>query len=125
MESHRLPTTVLSPILNHIVTRTVRGAPTCKPGIVQNPVAHLPVFSITCAMPILQLFCFDALPFSWGVCTPLHVQAFQCFDVSDLSPLFSLCCALFCTLQKHNSFLFNRFRTLCQKPPGVGVGTAR
>jgi len=28
--------------------------------------------------------------------------------------------ALFCTLQKLNSFLFKRFRTLCKKPPGVG-----
>src|SRR6266849_4728848 len=34
-----------------------------------------------------------------------------------LSPLFS------CTCQKLNSFIFNRFRTLCKKPPGVG-GTA-
>src|SRR5712692_2501122 len=29
--------------------------------------------------------------------------------------------ALFCTHQKLNSFVFNRFRTLCQKPPGVGA----
>jgi hypothetical protein len=42
--------------------------------------------------------------------------------VSDLSDVFSDTCAFFCTLQKHNSFIFNRFRTLCQKPPGVGGG---
>src|SRR5216684_2008451 len=29
--------------------------------------------------------------------------------------------ALFCTHPKLNSFVFNRFRTLCQKPPGVGA----
>jgi hypothetical protein len=40
--------------------------------------------------------------------------------VSELSPFFSNSCALFCTLQKINSFIFNSFRTLSQKPPGVG-----
>src|SRR6266436_5982186 len=28
--------------------------------------------------------------------------------------------ALFCTRQRLNSFVFNRFRTLCQEQPGVG-----
>jgi len=28
--------------------------------------------------------------------------------------------AVFCTPRKLNSFLFNRFRTLCQKHPGWG-----
>src|SRR6266699_81009 len=28
--------------------------------------------------------------------------------------------ALFCSYQKHNSFLFKQFRTLCKKHPGVG-----
>jgi len=40
--------------------------------------------------------------------------------VSDLSPVFSNSCALFRAQQRLNSFLFKRFRTLCQKPPGVG-----
>src|SRR5713226_5868835 len=31
-------------------------------------------------------------------------------------------CTLFCTHQELNSFIFKRFRTLCQKPPGVGGG---
>jgi len=35
------------------------------------------------------------------------------------SSFFSNSCALFCT-EKLNSFLFNRFRTLCSKTPGVG-----
>src|ERR1700737_2238829 len=39
----------------------------------------------------------------------------------DLSPFFSHCCALFCTYEKLNHFVFSQFRTLCQKPPGVGV----
>ena len=39
----------------------------------------------------------------------------------DLSPFFSNSCALFCTYQELNSFVFMPFRTLCKKPPGVGV----
>ena len=39
-----------------------------------------------------------------------------------LSHFFSHSCALFCTHEKLKSFVFNRFRTLCQKPPGVGEG---
>ncbi len=37
------------------------------------------------------------------------------------SAFFSYCCALFCAYQKLNSFVFMRLRTLCRKPPGVGV----
>ena len=40
----------------------------------------------------------------------------------DLSPLFSQPCGLFCTHQKLNPLVFNRFRTLCEKPPGGGGG---
>jgi len=40
-----------------------------------------------------------------------------------LSPFFPYPCVLFCTYAKLNSFPFKSFRTLCQKPPGVG-GTA-
>src|SRR5712664_1004622 len=36
------------------------------------------------------------------------------------SPFFSHSCAIFCTRANLNSFLFKRFRTLCEKPPGVG-----
>jgi len=39
----------------------------------------------------------------------------------DLSPFFSNSCALFCTHEKLNHFVFSQFRTLCQKPPRVGV----
>ena len=45
--------------------------------------------------------------------------AFQ--RVSDPSPLLSYHCKLFCTCGKHTFFVFKQFRTLCQKPPGVGV----
>ncbi len=34
------------------------------------------------------------------------------------TPFFSHSCALFCTHQNHNSFVFKRFRTLYQKHPG-------
>jgi hypothetical protein len=46
------------------------------------------------------------------------------FDVQtfSLSPAFSNSCALFCAQQKLNSFLFKRFCTLSQKPPGGGGG---
>src|SRR6266851_8810584 len=37
-----------------------------------------------------------------------------------LSPFFSHSSTLFCTQQKLNSFVFNRFRTLCEKHPGWG-----
>src|SRR6266446_5745290 len=36
------------------------------------------------------------------------------------SSFFSHPCALFCTNEKLNSFVFKQFRTLCKKPPGVG-----
>src|SRR6266704_3932867 len=39
-----------------------------------------------------------------------------------LSHFFSHSCALFCTHQNLNPFVFKRFRTLCQKSPGVGEG---
>ncbi len=72
------PLTPIAPISyknigGHGITRMLRApqrggtsASNLQPGIVQNPVAHPPVFSITCTMPILQPFCFDGLPFSWG-----------------------------------------------------------
>src|SRR5439155_18236921 len=39
-----------------------------------------------------------------------------------VSSFFSCSCALFCTRAKLNCFIFNGFRTLCAKPPGVGRG---
>jgi len=41
---------------------------------------------------------------------------------NNSNPFFSISCALFCTHQNLNPFVFNYFRTLCQKPPGVGGG---
>src|SRR6202158_914548 len=38
-----------------------------------------------------------------------------------LCPSYSYTCALFCTHQELNSFVFNRFRTLYEKHPGGGV----
>src|SRR5437667_3885130 len=37
-------------------------------------------------------------------------------------PLFSYSCALFCTQEKRNSFIFRRFRTLCAKHGRWGEG---
>ena len=36
--------------------------------------------------------------------------------------VFSNSCELFCTYQNNNSFIFNRFRTLCAKHSGWGEG---
>src|ERR1700682_1234873 len=55
----------------------------------------------------------QASPFALLLSTPL-------FAFPHLSPSLSVVCKLFCTLQNLNSFLFNRFRTLCQKHPGWG-----
>ena len=38
----------------------------------------------------------------------------------DSSPFFSYYYGLFCIMQNRISFIFKSFRTLCQKPPGVG-----
>jgi hypothetical protein len=79
-----------------------------------------PLLSCTYVEPILQPFCFQVHAWNGGV--PLRRSDLHTFlRVSDLSPFFSHSCALFCTQQKLNPFIFNRFRTLCRKPPGVGV----
>jgi hypothetical protein len=41
----------------------------------QKLVAHLPFFSIACAMPLKHLLSFDNLPFSWGVAGGLPSHA--------------------------------------------------
>src|SRR5712692_11400438 len=43
----------------------------------------------------------------------------------SLSPFLSYSSELFCTHQKLNPFVFMRFRTLCQKLPGVGYPSPR
>jgi hypothetical protein len=48
------------------VCPTRPNVPAFNPRIAQNPVAHPSFFSITCNMPLAQLFSFDNLPFSWG-----------------------------------------------------------
>src|SRR6266705_836606 len=74
------------------------GAPsTSHAGNAHKPVAHPPVFSITCTMPILQPFCFHGLPFSWGGggisltaypnSVSLNGACFPCF-VTSLRPYF-------------------------------------
>src|SRR5713101_842451 len=40
--------------------------------------------------------------------------------LATLSSLFSHSCALFCTQQKINPFVFKQIHTLCPKHPGVG-----
>src|SRR5216683_5402972 len=57
----------------------------------------------------------------WLRGSPLNI----CRSPQYSSSFFSHSCALFCAHQKLNPFLFKRFRTLCQKPPGVGGGVRR
>ena len=70
--------------------------------------------------PSCNSFVLMVFHFHGGCVYPARRSDFQRFDVSDLSPLFSQRFALFCTHQNLNPFVLKRFRTLCQKPPGVG-----
>jgi hypothetical protein len=82
----------------------------------------------TTAVP--QLLCNQSVTHSFhhdgGIPPRCPVCGFPTFGTPllqsclELSSFFSRSCALFCTRQKLNSFLFIRFRTLCQKPPGGG-----
>src|SRR6267378_1494800 len=59
---------------------------------------------------------------------PLNIPTLKPFNLptfTDLSLFLSHSCALFCTHQNLNSFVFMRFRTLCQKPPRVGYPAFR
>jgi hypothetical protein len=134
-----------------IVSRTPRRTLRClRPGSHSRFGSHLnliaekiaPSFQALMWSPFCNPFIFTFMHVM-GVCTPLlNVRTFKSANrsstavverrsrsgrhvsaCSDLSPLFSDSCALFCafcTLQKLNSFLFKRFRTLCQKYRGWG-----
>jgi hypothetical protein len=73
-------------------------------------------------------FILKTIHFDGGYGVPSDLRTFRRSNVQklqrflNLSPLFSYSCALFCTPQKLNSFIFKRFRTLRQKtqPPGSG-----
>ncbi len=55
---------------------------------------------------------------------PTRAFNIQTFRSASIHPLYFHALpnsfALFCSYQKHNSFLFKQFRTLCKKHPGVG-----
>src|SRR5713101_2700060 len=55
----------------------------------------------------------------WGDLPSLLERASR-RSLADSSPFLSHSCALFCTHQESNSFLFKRFRTLCEKTPRGG-----
>ncbi len=96
-----------------------------NPQTCQNSRQTSPFCSCTYKTLLAQLLSFEDDPFSWGGVYPpstfgrSELRSFR--RASELSPFFSNSCALFCTSAELNSFLFKRFRTLCQKPPGVGV----
>jgi hypothetical protein len=91
-----------------------------------------PFPSCTYKMLPAQPLSFDNDPFSWGgmVCSQhSNLQNCQHSNPPSVYPLsFQILAhsfALFCARAKLNPFLFKRFRTLCQKPPGVGVPPLR
>ena len=122
------------------------NVPTCKPlNVLTSPILprshshfgpHLtpvprksaPFFSYTYVEPIFQPLCFQIHACNGGGTPPPQPANLQTFQRSSVFPSYPLffqilahSSALFCTQAKLNSFIFNRFRTLCRKPPGVGV----
>src|SRR6266436_291152 len=72
---------------------------------------------LLCNQSVTHAFCLD------GGCTPLGAStAYPLLPMPYLLPYHTLAhsFALFCTQQNLNSIVFNRFRTLCPKHPGVG-----
>jgi hypothetical protein len=59
-------------------------------------------------------------------CSPGRVfyLFFSNLQPQHLTSVFSIPCKLFCLTQNLNLFVFNQFRTLLQKHPGVGVSPA-
>ena len=89
-----------------------------------SPTQHPSFFSTIYALPILQVLSFDIHACNGGVPPS---QLFRRSDlrtfqrVSELSPVVSNSCTLFCSHRKLNSFIFKRFRTLRAKHPGWGA----
>ncbi len=79
------------------------------------------LFSYNYKLQISQLHSFDGLPCNGG-CTPSSQSRSPIPHSLPLFPFFSYSCALFCTHQNHNSFVFKRFRTLCANTRGWGRG---
>src|SRR6266478_7565600 len=82
-----------------------------------------PLFATHPSPPGVLLFRFSTLAKCSSCCrrhrlrpTPLFLPMPYPLPFHILAHSF----ALFCTRQRLNSFVFNRFRTLCQEQPGVG-----
>ena len=67
-----------------------RGASTFPARKAQKPVAHLLLFSITCAMPLAQLLSFDNYTFSWGAWGMMHFFDVRTFRPADVSTCFGV-----------------------------------
>ena len=80
--------------------------PPCNPGFLTSDLYHL-----TSEIAIQPSFST----------VPRIILNQSLIPCSHLFPLLSNSCALFCTQKRSNSFVFNRFRTLCAKHPGVGA----
>ena len=85
-----------------------------------------PSFQSLAQCPSCNSFVFMVFHFhgGWGGSQDFKNEIIHSLSLipNTLSPFFSHSCALFCTLQSLNSFVFNRFRTIAKKPPGVEGG---
>src|SRR5229473_4656811 len=78
-----------------------------------------------CVSLISALDSYSGIPIPSGLLTSFssNIPTFNPANLRtffDLSPLLPVVCALFCTLQNLNSFVFKQFQTLLQKHPGWG-----
>src|SRR5713101_7219070 len=97
-----------------------------SPSLCHNRHPLSPLFSCTYEMQILQPLCFQLHACNGGGALSSASRPHILYFLSPIPfPIkllrtFLRFFALFCTHAKLNSFIFNRFRTLCKKPPGVG-----
>src|SRR5260370_34494439 len=88
------------------------------------PRKSAPFFSYTYVEPIFQPLCFQIHACNGGVPPQAaNLRSFQLQRVSELSPLFSCLCALFCTFlhsRKTQLFYFQAIPHSLRKTPGVG-----
>src|SRR5882762_1385325 len=80
----------------------------------------------SCVSPMSTLDSYSGIPIPSGLLTSFssNIPTFKPANLPtffDLSPLLPYPCALSCAQQNLISFVFKCFRTLWQKPPGVGV----
>jgi len=89
-------------------------------GAPENPSRIYFSFQLLARCPSRNSFLLITFHFHGGMGFILSSLSTTRCSLPALSAVFSYSCALFCTLQKLNPFIFKLFHTLCQKHPGVG-----